>query len=205
MRDEDGHPVLTYRSFASVVGIVAALVSGIVFVAGLAATTFLFVEEAPLRAIAVLALTVVFTLGIAMLVPRIQVTLYDADQPSLTISQNFVFPTASYVIATASGTTLATLRRSALARLGRNHWTIFADGHRMGQAAEESLSRSFTRKLLGKFNRRFDANVRIEYSGLDAGTIIRRGADADTLDLRGDLLDRRVAIALATLILGSEP
>lgn len=205
IRDEDGHPVLTYRSFASVVGIVAALVSGIVFVAGFAATAFLFSEEAPLRAILVFALTVAFTLGIAMLVPRIQVTLYDSEQPALTISQNFVFPTASYVVATASGTTLATLRRSAFSRLGRNQWTIFADGHRMGQAVEESFRRSFLRKLLGKFNRRFDANVRIEYSGLDAGTIIRRGADADTLELHGDLLDRRVAIALATLILGAEP
>ena len=205
IRDDAGNVLFTYRSFASVVGIVAALVSGIVLVAGLAATAFLIAETSPVRAVIVFALTLVFALGIALLVPRVEVTLYEGDQPALTVSQNFVLPTASYVVATAGGATLATLRRSAFSRLGRNRWTILVDGRPMGQAVEESLRRSFIRKLLGKFHHRFNANVRIEYSGLDAGTIVRRGADADTLDIRGDLIDRRVAVALATLILGSEP
>jgi hypothetical protein len=205
IRDDAGTALLTYRSFASVVGIVAALVSGIVLLAGFAATAFLIAEKSPLRAVIVFALTLVFSLVITLLVPRVEVTLYEGDQPALTISQNFVFPTASFVVATASGTTLATLRRSAFSRLGRNRWTIVTDGHVMGHAVEESFRRSFTRKFLGKFHHRFDANVRIEYSGLDAGTILRRGAEADTLEIRGDQIDRRVAIALATLILGSEP
>lgn len=197
--------LLTYRSFASVIGVVAALVSGIVFVTGVAATAFLIAERSPLRAVIVLALTLVFSMVIALLVPRRDVTLYESDQPSITISQNFVFPTASYVVSTANGTTLAALRRSSFSRLARNRWTILVDGRTMGHAIEESLRRSFTRKFLGKFNRRFEANVLLEYSGLDAGRIIRRGAEADTLEVRGDLIDRRVAIALATLILGSEP
>lgn len=197
--------LLTYRSFASVVGIVAALVGGIVLVAGLAATAFLIAESSPVRAVIVFALTLFFVMGIALLVPRVDVTLYEGDQPALTISQNFVFPTASYVVSTGGGATLATLRRSAFSRLGRNRWTILTDGRPMGHAVEESFRRSFTRKLLGKFHHRFNANVHLEYSGFDAGTILRRGADADTLEVRGDLIDRRIAVALATLILGSEP
>jgi hypothetical protein len=205
IRDDEGSPVLTYRSFASVVGIVAALVSGIVLVAGLAAVAFLVAEQSATRAVIVFALTLAFSFGISLLVPRTDVTLYDGDQPSLTISQNFLFPTASYVVATAAGQTLASLRRSAFSRIGRNRWTILVDGRPLGHAVEESFSRAITRKFLGKFDRRFDGNVKLEYSGLDAGTIIRRGADADTLELRGELIDRRVAIALATLVLGSEP
>lgn len=205
IRDDAGTVLLTYRSFASVVGIVAALVSSIVVVAGGAATAFLIAESSPVRAVIVFALTLVFSLVIALLVPRIEVTIYEGDHPALAISQNFVFPTASYVVATGSGMTLATLRRSAFARLGRNRWTIVADGREIGHAIEESLRRSFTRKLLGKFHHRFNANVRIEYSGFDAGTIIRRGADADTLEVRGNLIDRRLAVALATLVLGLEP
>lgn len=205
IRDDGGNVLLTYRSFASVVGIIAALVSGIVLVAGLAATAFLIAETSPVRAVIVFALTLVFAFGIALLVPRVEVTLYEGDQPAVTISQNFVFPTSSYVVTTGGGAPLATLRRSAFSRLGRNRWTILNDGHAMGHAVEESFRRSFLRKLLGKFHHRFDANVRLEYSGLDAGTIVRRGADADTLEVRGNLIDRRVAVALATLILGSEP
>jgi len=101
------------------------------------------------------------------------------------------------------------LRKSVWSRLGRNRWDILdaGDNRPIGYAAEESLSRAFLRKLAGKFNRRYESNIRINYLGQGAGWIVRRPdntGDVDILEL-GDDIDRRVAIALATLILGSEP
>lgn len=205
VRDDEGHVVLSYRSFASVAGIVATLVSAIVAVAGLAATLFLISEQSLIRAAIALVLTVVFAVLIAMLVPRANVTLYDDDTPALTISQSAVFPAETYVISAPNGASLAHLRRGLFARFGRNRWTIASEGRAIGHAIEESFSRALVRKLLGKFNRRYDTNVHLEYNGLSAGTIYRRGADADVLELHSDAADRRVCVALATVILGREP
>lgn len=208
IRDDAGHVLLSYRSFASVIGIVAALVSAIIILAGLASVAFLFAEEAPLRAVAALVLTVVFAIAIALLVPRVNVTLYDEHHPALTLSQQSVFPVAAYVVATPNGSTIAELRKSFLSRLGTNRWTITQDGRPIGEAAEESFGRALVRKVLGKFNRKFETNVRIAHGGVPVAWVVRR-PDAekrvDVLEVTNDALDRRVAVALATLILGREP
>lgn len=203
IRDANDHVLLTYRSFATVAGIVAALVSGIVAVAGFAATLFLLAEGEPIRAIAALILTIAFAFLIALLVPRVNVTLYDDGQPALTISQKAVFPAACYAVATPNGATLAELRKSVFSRLGRNHWSIVHEGRYAGGAAEESFSRALVRKLLGKFSRRFESNVILDHGG----AIIRRPNSnrVDVLELTSDAVDRRVAVALATLVLGREP
>lgn len=208
IRDAADNVLLTYRSFASVVGIVAALLCGIVLIAGIAGALFLFAENAPVRAILALVMTLAFTGFIAMLVPRTNVTLYDDGNPALTISQRSVFPAASYVISTPNGTNLARLSKSVLSRLGRNRWTITQEDRYVGDAVEESFGGALRRKLFGKFNRRYETDVRIEYGGVPAGRIIRR-PDAegrmDVLELTGAALDRRIAVALAALILGKEP
>jgi hypothetical protein len=207
VRDASGTIVLTYRSFASVVGILAGLVSGIVLLAGLAAVLFLVAEGAPIRALAALVLTLVFAFTIALLVPRTNVTLYDEAHPALTIAQRSLLPPA-FIVATPNGVRLAELRRRSLSRFGRERWWIVQDGRFVGQAVEESFVRALRRKLLGKFSRRFETNLRIEYGGLAAGAILRRPDAArrvDRLELTTDALDRRVAVALALLILGREP
>ena len=207
IRGEGEKVLLSYRAFASAVGIVAALVSGIVLVAGLAATAFL-IKDSPLRAAAALVLTLFFAFVISLLVPRINVTLYDDGTPALTISQRAVFPSSSYAVAAPNGAVLAVLRKSPFSRLGRNRWSITQDGRYLGQAVEESFGRAILRKFLGKFSRRFETNMRIEHGGVDAGWIVRRATEnarLDTLELRGDALDRRVAVALATVVLGREP
>lgn len=203
IRGEDGKVLLSYRSFASVVGIVATLVSGIVLLAGLAAVLFLVAEGAPLRAMAALVLTVTFASFIAMLVPRVNVTLYDEHHPALTIWQRTLFPSAAYVVATPNGATLAEVRKTFFSRLGRNRWTITQDGRFLGEAVEESLGAALLRKFLGKFHRRFETNLSITHGGLETGRILRR--EGDVLELTSDALDRRVAVALATLVLGREP
>ena len=208
IRDDADHVLLSYRSFASVVGIVAALVSGLVFIVGLAAVAFLVAQNAPMGAAIVLVLTLVFTFVIALLVPRTNVTLYDDGNPALTISQRTVFPSAAYVVATPNGTTLAVLRKSFLSRLGRNTWKVLHEGRVTAVAKEESFGAALLRKFLGKFSRRFEANMQIEQGGVDAGWIVRRPDEqgrTDMLELVGDFLDRRVAVALATIVLGREP
>ena len=208
IRDENDRVVLTYRAFASIVGVVAALVCGIVVLAGLAGALFLTLEDAPLRASLAVVLTFAFAGFIAILVPRIQVTLYDDGQPALTISQRSIFPGASYLVSTPNGGTLAVLKKGLLSRLGRNRWIVTQDGRFVADAVEDSFGGALLRKLFGKFSRRFETDVRLEHGGLEAGRIVRR-PDAqrrtDVLELTGAGLDRRVAVALATLILGKEP
>ncbi|HEX8172387.1 MAG TPA: hypothetical protein VF824_17770 [Thermoanaerobaculia bacterium] len=200
--------LLSYRAFASAIGIIAALVSAIVVVTGIAAVLFLIAEDSPGRAIAALLLTLVFAGGIALLVPRTNVTLYDDGQPALTIAQTATVPQARFVVSAPNGARLAELRRSLFSRIGRNRWLIFHDGRYLGQAYEDSLPGALRRKLLGNFSRRWQTDVVIEQGGVEAGRIVRRaGADGrfDELLLASNALDRRVAVALATLVLGREP
>jgi hypothetical protein len=209
VRGEDGSIVLSYRSFASVIGIVAALMAAIVLAAGGAGVLFLIVEGRVLAAFVALLLSLGFAALIVMLVPPTNVTLYESHTPAVTIAQqsSVTFPSVSFVVATPNGKVIGRLYKSVLSRLGRNRWTIQAV--EKGYAVEESLFLALRRKLLGKFSPRYQSNVRIVHGGKPAGRIIRRsdGSEpADRLELAPDsTLDRRVAVALATLILGSEP
>lgn len=213
IRDADGEPVLTYRSFASIVGIVAALMTAIVAVAGFAAVIFLVAEGRPFAAILAVVLSIAFAGGIALLVPPLEALLFEAQQPALTIIQHsrFSFPSVTYAIAATSTGTLARVRRSIFSRLGRNRWTLLAPAADAihGVAIEESFSRAVTRKLLAKFNRNFDANVDLWWEGKHAGTIVRRpdaNGALDYLELAPyTTIDRRLAVALAALVLGAEP
>ena len=208
VRGSGGEVLLTYRSFAGVIGIVAALVAGIVAVAGLASVVFLLTQRTLLPAVAVLLLTVAFTACIALLAPRTQVTLYDDAQPALTIAQRSLFPAATYVIAAPNGARLATIRKSPFSRLGRNRWTILNDGRYLGEAVEASFFGALVRKLYGKFSRTFETDITVTTGGIEAARILRRPDAAgrvDVLEVFNDTLDRRVLVGVAALILGGEP
>jgi hypothetical protein len=213
VRDDAGHVILSYRSFASVVGIIAALMAGVVAVAGMAGVVFLLREHRPAPAAMALVLSAVFAVLVIRLVPRINVTIYDGPDPVMTIAQQSSagFPVVTYVVTTIEGKPLARLRKSFFSRLGRNRWAILPpnDHGPRGEAIEESLSKALLRKVAGKFSPRYEANVRIRYAGSEAGWILRRPNETgavDVLDLAPDTpLDRRVAVALAVLVLGSEP
>jgi hypothetical protein len=210
IRGEDGEALLSYRSFASVVGIVAIVVSVLVLVTGAAAVVFLMVGQRPLPAAFALVLSAGFAVLIAMLVPPVNVTLNQDVVPVLLITQesNVSFPSVTFVVSTPERKVLARLRKRVWSRLGQNRWDILnaTDDRPMGYAEEESLSRAFVRKVGGKFNARYQADVRIDYLDKNVGWIMRRanGAPPDTLAING-AIDHRVAVALATLILGSEP
>jgi hypothetical protein len=213
IRGEDGNAVLSYRSFASIVGIIAALMSAIVLVAGVAGMILLLWESRPLPAIAALILSAAFSAMIVMLVPPTNVTIFDAGAPSITIAQqsSVNFPSVIYVVATPDGKPIARIEKSFLSRFGRNRWQLFSadDFLLRGEAAEESLGQALVRKAFGKFAPAYQSNVRIEWNGEEAGWIIRRpdaSGHADLLDLNpATTLDRRAAVALAVLVLGSEP
>lgn len=170
------------------------------FVAGLAATAFLISQSSPLRALLALALTLLFTFVITRLVPRISVTLYDDGSPALTISQR---ANATYLVATPNGSILGRIRKSPFSFLGRTRWTISHDGRVLAEAIEESFGRAILRKLYGKFSRRFESNLLLRLPGIEMGQIVRR--EDDLLELTGDALDRRLAVALATVVFGREP
>ena len=166
----------------------------------MAATLFLVYQKAPLQTLLVLVLTLLFTFVITRLVPRISVTLYDDGTPALTISQR---ANATYVVATPNGTILGRLRKSPFSFLGRTRWTISHDGRVLAEAIEESFGRAILRKLYGKFSRRFESNFSLRLPGLEMGRIVRR--EDDLLELTGDALDRRLAVALATIVFGRHP
>lgn len=209
VRDDAGATLLTYPGFATVTGIFAALMSGIVLVGGIASVLFLIAEARPLPALLAMLLSGTFAAAIAMLVPRTTVTLFDAKGPTLTIRQDsrFTFPVARFLVVTPDGKPIAMLRKSFLSRLARHRWTIDAGGGH-GQAIEESFSRALIRKFLGKFNRRHDADMLVDFRGAAAATIIRRPngrGEVDMLDVHSNAADPRVLVALATLVFGAEP
>lgn len=213
IRGEDGNAVLSYRSFASVVGVIAALMSAVVLVAGVAGVLFLLLERRPLPAIAALMLSAAFAATIVMLVPATNVTIFEGAAPAITIVQQSTvsFPSVTYVVATPDGKPIARIAKSFFSRFGRNRWLLLSteDFLARGEAVEESFGRALVRKLFGKFAPAYQSNVDIAWNGEPAGKIIRRpGADgqADLLTLNPTTtLDRRTAVALATLVLGSEP
>jgi hypothetical protein len=210
VRDDDGKALFSYRSFASVIGIVASVVASIVLLTGAAATLFLIMERSMFTAIGACVLSIFFALVVVMLVPGINVTLFGETTPLLTIAQKSrtSFPSVTFAVVTPDGRTIGMLRKSILSRLGRNRWQIDdASGRPIGYAEEESFARAIARKLLGKFSRRYEADVIVHGSG-EAARVVRRAAgrrELDVLEVSGDALDRRVVVALATLILGAEP
>lgn len=213
IRAEDGSAVLSYRSVASVIGIIATLMSAVVLAAGAAGVLFLLVERRPLPALAAMMLGFAFAAMIVMLIPATHVTIFDAGSPAITIMQqsSVSFPSATWVVATPDGKTIVRLQKSFLSRFGRNRWLILGadDSSARGQAVEESFSRALLRKACGKFAPSCQSNIRIRWAGHEAGWIIRRpdtDGYADVLDLHpSSTLDRRAAVALAVLVLGSEP
>ena len=205
IRGDDGTTLFGYRGFASVVGIVAAVTSAIVLTAGAASAIILALDTRPLPAVFAALLTAAFSVVIAMLVPATRVTVYEATTPAFGIVQqsSLSFPSVTFAVVGRDGRTIARLANTALSRLGRRRWRILAaDADRsLGYAVEESFVRALLRKV------GFKSNYRIRYQGQDVGRIVREGNDG-ILDLTADparTLDRRVALAIALVVLGMEP
>jgi len=213
IRGDDGTAILSYRSFASIIPVVAALMAMIVLFAGLAGAAFLLFEHRPIAGAVALLLSAAFGTMIIMLIPPTNLTIFEGAAPAITIAQtsSVNLPDVTYVVAGADGKPVGQIAKSFLSRFGRNRWRLMnRDGSSgAGEAIEESLTQAFVRKAMGKFAPAYQSNVRILWKGEEAGWIIRRPAadgQADLLTLSpATTLDRRIAVALATLVLGSEP
>ncbi|HUR80324.1 MAG TPA: hypothetical protein VM733_06140 [Thermoanaerobaculia bacterium] len=203
VRGANGETLLTYRAFASITGVIAAFLSGIVAVAGIAATVLLLYEQSFFRALMALAMTFAFSIVIALLTPRIQVTLFEESNPALTIAQRSMFPAATYVVSAPNGAQLAELRKSFLSRLGRNRWRVLQNARLVAEAREAGFFGAMLRKVFGKFSRSFETDVDVTSGGLAVARIHRR--TTDVLQVTSDAIDRRVLVALATLVFGREP
>ena len=126
IRDDEGNVLFTYRSFASVIGIVAALVASIVVMAGIAATLFLC-DGAQRRDGNRGA-------GAERLLRARDRDARAADQrdavqrllPALTIAQKSRsnVPSVTFTVVTPDGAAVGTFRKSIFSRLGRNRWRI---------------------------------------------------------------------------------
>lgn len=191
--------------------LIAMVVAAIVVATGLAAFLFLLVDGRPIPAVIAMILSGAFAVLIAMLVPQTNVTLHHGNTAALSIMQqsNVAFPQVTYVIATPDRKIIARVRRSVFSRVFRNRWTILHPQGDLaaGNAVEESLSKAWLRKFAGKFNPRYQSNMRLRYEEVDAGWIVRRPTgegERDFLDITGRI-DHRVAVGVATLIFGSEP
>jgi hypothetical protein len=209
--DELENVLLTFRGFASNMGIIVVLSAVLFLLAGVAVATFNVAKGNPLLAIIAVVLTFFFALIVLMMIPASTVTLFAGATPALTITQisRSAEFRATWAVVLPDGRTVATLQKNVFSRAGRNRWTIRdASGRRIGTAADESLTRAYLRIVVGKFDRRFEADVHVTMGNARVATIYRRpdpvGA-IDVLQISGDLLDHRVAVALATLVLGSEP
>jgi hypothetical protein len=158
-------------------------------------------------------LSAAFSAMIIMLIPGTHVTIFEGAAPAITVAQqsSVSFPRVTYAVGSGDGKPVAQIAKSFFSRFGRNRWELLDpnDFLARGEAIEESLGRALVRKLFGKFAPSYQSNIRITWNGEEAGWIIRRpGANghADLLDLHpATTLDRRTAVALAVLVLGSEP
>jgi uncharacterized integral membrane protein len=213
IRGDDGSALMSYRSFASIVGVIAALMSAVVLVAGAAGVIFLLLEGRALPAIAALMLSAAFGAMIIMLIPATHVTIFEGAAPAITVAQqsSVSFPRVTYAVGNGDGKPVARIEKSFFSRFGRNRWELLDanDFLARGEAIEESLGRALVRKVFGKFAPSYQSNMRITWHGEEAGWIIRRpraDGHADLLELNpATMLDRRTAVALAVLVLGSEP
>lgn len=216
VRDEDGKPLFYYRRPVNLIGFVAGLVAGFIFLAGLASTIFLAIDRRIIPAALALVLTAIFFTIVLLLVPRRHIYLYrDESMTSVALmlwqETRLSFPILRFTARVPDGTMIGCFTKSAFSSLGRHRWAIFdrMGVARIGHAVEDSFSRAMIRKVLGSFFGMLRTNFLLFMNGQQVGVIDRRTTPLDRyfLDLRGEggeQVDRRVALALAVLIDGLE-
>jgi hypothetical protein len=215
--DEEGRPLLRLLGFAAVGGIVSFFVAATVIVASLAATIFLLSDGRFLSALVALALSGGFLVAIWRLLSHLEVPVFGDDSlerrvVTLTQISQLTFPGTKFLVSDSSGREIGKLRFSGWSRIGRHRWTLLdAQDRHIATATEDSWGRAMLRKLLGKFRPEFETNLEIRSDDKVIGTITRRkeeGTNRGLVDVsadQNDIVDRRLAAALAILVFGLEP
>lgn len=209
VRDQGSGRRFHYRRVFNVVAIVAAIVASLVLFAGSVVAAFLAVEKHPMLAGIACVLTLLFTGGILLLVPRRHVHVFGDEALSelvLAISEESVFglPTVTFRVRLADGSTVGYLTKNLLLSIVRRRWEFLdVDRRATGYAVELGLLRPLLRKPFGDFFGLFATDYALMLTnGARAGAYYRRqprGA-ARRVELPADRPDPRLALAFALLV-----
>jgi len=208
VRDSDERALFVFRQPVTLVGFIAGLVSSTIALAGSAVTLFLWQQDASLRALIALALTIGFALLVLTLVPPQTIVLRKSDEdpsPVITLQQENRAPAPiRRFLAGYEGKTIARFHKNVFSNLGKRRWWIVdASGDEVGYAVEDSLTRAILRKPFGSFLSSLRTDFEIVVSGREIGLFVRRGGagkERYVLELRDTSFDRRTAVALGLLL-----
>jgi len=209
VRDDASQKRFHYRRVFNVVALVAAIVAGLVLFAGSVVSAFLALEKRPMLAIIAAGLTILFTGGILLLVPKRHVQIFSDEALSrlaLVISEEsmFGFPIVTFRVRMADGTTVGYLAKNAFLGIVKRRWEFLdATRRQVGMAVEDGVARPFFRKFLGDFFGLLTTDYALMLPGGTACGAYRRrqspGA-AHLLELPSSRPDPRLALAFALLV-----
>lgn len=209
VRDDNAEKRFHYRRVFNVVALVAAIVAGLVLFAGSVVTAFLAVEKRPMLAIVAAGLTIMFTGGILLLVPKRHVQIFSDEALSrlaLVISEEsmFGFPIVTFRVRMADGTTVGFLAKNAFLGIVKRRWEFLDVNRRqLGIAIEEGFGRPFFRKFFGDFFGVLTTDYALTLPGGTAFGAYRRRQPAGSphlLELSSRRPDPRLAVAFALLV-----
>jgi pSer/pThr/pTyr-binding forkhead associated (FHA) protein len=209
VRDQASGTCFHYRRSFSVVAIVAAIVASLVLFAGSIVAAFLAVEKHQLLAGVAVALTLLFAVGILLLVPKRHVHIFGDEALSqlvLAISEESVFglPIVTFRVRLADGSTVGYLTKNALLNLVRGRWDFLDhDRRRVGSALEQGVGRPLLRKFLGDFFGLLTTDYAVLLTnGARSGAYYRRQPPGTPrrIELPSSRPDPRLALAFALLV-----
>jgi len=209
VRDQGDVKRFHYRRIFNVVAIVAAIVASLVLFAGSIVATFLAVEKHSLLAAVAVTLTLFFTGGILLLVPKRHVLIFGDEalsQLALAITEESIFglPIVTFRVRLADGSTVGYLTKNALFGIVKRRWSFLdSDRREVGFALEQGVGRPLLRKLLGDFFGLLTTDYALLLpGGVRCGSYRRRQppGTARRIELPSSRPDPRLALAFALLV-----
>jgi pSer/pThr/pTyr-binding forkhead associated (FHA) protein len=182
VKGEDGTPRLFYRRTLDIVGFVAAAVSILVLLAGAVVSVLLAVDSRPVLAGTAMGITLLFTVGILLLVPRRGLTvLGDAEGTTLAMQITELtlpgLPGLTFEVRAPDGSTIGYLRKHTLGSFPSRRWSILGPREeRIGIAKEDGLIRPFFRRVLGDCFGSLTTDYRVVAGRATICTLSRRTA-----------------------------
>jgi hypothetical protein len=176
----DGKERLFYRRTFNLVGFVASVVSLLVLLAGAVVAIFLALDGRPILGGFAAGITVLFTFGIMLLVPRrsLLVTLdKESRTPAMMIRELSLpgLPNPVFEVRAAEGSLIGYLRKRTFAGIPARRWVLLGPAEeQIGTAKEDGLIRPFFRKFLGDFFGALTTDYRIVSNGSMICRVIRR-------------------------------
>jgi len=201
----DGRARLYYRRHFNLVGFVASMVSVLVLLAGAVVSALLALDARPTLAGVAMGITILFTVGIMLLVPRrnLIVTL-DPDQGAIALLIRELsppgLPNPTFEVVGADGATIGYLRKKTFASLPARRWIILGEREeRIGVAKEDGLFRPFFRKFLGDLFGILTTDYRVASNGSTSCRLIRnaRVRSRHTMVIEHDWRKTNVRMLLA--------